>query len=178
MEYDESVFDKLYNEGMIKDAKLQLIQDQYAYYFTPYTNKNKFRNIPSRYYNISINKKKKKKIKKIVNKSVNNYDNVNIYSKLNQKNNDISFSNNSPQIKSRNKSELFKDSIDNTKTTDFSGQNWTKSLLKMEQSENNKIPNDKTYHLNVMSSGAWNENVINKVTLNANTRNVINNVMK
>ena len=178
MEYDESVFDKLYNEGMIKDAKLQLIQDQYAYDFTPYTNKNKFRNIPSRYYNIPINKKKKKKIKKIVNKSVNNYDNVNIYSKLNQKNNDISFSNNSPQIKSRNKSDLFKDSIDNTKTTDFSGQNWTKSLLKMEQNENNKIPNDKTYHLNVMSSGAWNENVINKVTLNANTRNVINNVMK
>ena len=181
IEYTETVFYKLYNERAVKDAKLQLIQDQYAYNFMPYTNKNKFRNIPSRYYNVTIysnkNKIKNKKIQKTVNKSVN-YDSINIYPKLNKKSNDVTFSNNTSQPKSRNKSGLLNESNINTKTTDFTGQNWTKSLLHMDENENNKPPNDFTYHLNVRTSGAWNQNVINKVTLNANTKGVINNIMK
>ena len=37
-------------------------------------------------------------------------------------------------------------------------------------------PNDNTYHLNIIQSGAWNANYVNKITLNDNTkcRSVIN----
>jgi len=31
-------------------------------------------------------------------------------------------------------------------------------------------PTDTTYHLNIMQSGAWNDNLVNKITLDGNTK--------
>ena len=46
--------------------------------------------------------------------------------------------------------------------------NWRNSLLKMKPFSSE--PTDTTYHLNIMQSGAWNDNLVNKITLDGNTK--------
>jgi hypothetical protein len=55
---------------------------------------------------------------------------------------------------------------------------WRNSLLKLKP--NFTDPYDNTYHLNIMQTGAWNDNYLNKITLNENSkcRSVINLVIE
>jgi hypothetical protein len=52
---------------------------------------------------------------------------------------------------------------------------WRNSLLKIKPPVNAEI-NDRTYHLNIMQTSAWNDNFVNKITFdgNAKARSVIN----
>jgi hypothetical protein len=47
--------------------------------------------------------------------------------------------------------------------------NWRNSLLKLKSFSTQ--PCDKSYHLNIMQSGAWNDNYVNKIVLNENNEN-------
>lgn len=166
----ETVFDKLYKQSEEYNDRLQAIQEQYSLNFVPCTNKRKNKKIASKYYNIFLNKSTDnidKNKSKNESKSVD-FDEIKVYSiKNNQK---IIKNNLALNKKNNNKSiDVVDENKVKNKMSNLGKNDWTKTLLKLEKEGENKN-NDYTYHLNVMDSGAWNENSVNQVRIHPNSK--------
>ena len=188
-----TIWDKLYEEA----SQTKNCNERYLY---NNNNKNirkkdRFRNVSSKYFDIYINKDKdnekdKDKIKNKKNIKKNNSFNFkpNNLQKSRNKNksfDDKSFNNdlkglysiNNINKKEKKKKEFKRRSYfecnDINEYNYYKMKNekekfhWRNSLLKIKPLY--KI-NDATYHLNIMQSGAWNDNYVNKVTIDDNTK--------
>ena len=91
-------------------------------------------------------------------------------------NNNINSNSNIGNIdkKNQNKKRNVFEANDNNENNYYKMKNekekfhWRNSLLNIKPLYSE--PNDFTYHLNIMQCGAWNDNYVNKVTLNDDTK--------
>ena len=155
----KTVYDRLYEENALNEMKKQEYINKSLCSFQPYTNKNKYRQIPSKYNEINNkNKKGKKRTKFKGNKSV----------EINRKNEIME---NNDKNKLRSKKDTVIDDDEN-KTIDKSiNEPWTNTLLKLKNNKNNS--HDISYRLNIRQASAWNENDVNIVPLRGGSREIV-----
>ena len=181
-----TIWDKLYEEA---DQKKHC-NEKYLYNIKNIRKKGRFRNVSSKYFDIYINKDKNKDKSKI--KNINNnifdfkpnnliksrnknksFDDKNFNSKLKDLNS-INNINKKEKKKKEYKRRSYFECNDINEYNYYKMKkekekfHWRNSLLKI-----NPLfieLNDTTYHLNIMQSGAWNENYVNKITIDGNTK--------
>ena len=186
-----TIWDKLYEEAF---QEKHCIESQTLY--NNIRKKNRFRNISSKYFDLYTkngnkvkNKRKlnnstdikqnKLKIKsKMINKS---FDDKNRKNNFNLNNtNGMSATPINIEKKKENKRRSFFECSDANEYNFYKMKkekekyHWRNSLLNIKPLFTE--PYDLTYHLNIMNSGAWNNNYVNKITFDNNTkcRSVIN----
>ena len=183
----KTIWDKLYEDFRQKKK----CYEKYLYNNNCIRKKNRFRNVSSKYFDIYLNKDKdkvknkrnknnsfdlkrnnlKKSGYKIMNKS---FDDKNINTDLKVSNNISNINTNGKNKKKEYKKRSYLGSIDiNEYNNDKINKekekyHWRNSLLKIKPLYT-KL-NDTTYHLNIMQSGAWNDNYINKISINDDTK--------
>ena len=124
--------------------------------FTPKINKNKFVNVKPRYYpdltsgnKITLNVIKQNRMKR---------------------------KNKAKSVDRRKKGNNEKDvmEVGHVRKTE-SVDHWSTTLLKMGKTKSNVnyVPVEVLYKLNIMHSGAWNENDVNNVPLQGESKNII-----
>ena len=179
-----TIWDKLYEEAF---QEKKCCEDSFIKY-NNIKKKNKFRNVSSKFFNI-YNQKDKNKIrnKRNLNKSIEikpNNNNKKIKTKKMNKSFDDKNNNNNINIKSsrgniaknnnNKKRNIFESHDDINEYNYYKMKNekekyhWRNSLLNIKPLYSK--PNDFTYHLNIMQCGAWNDNYVNKVTINDDTK--------
>lgn len=180
-----TIWDKLYEEA---GQKKNCYEEQLIKELIPVRRKStKFKNISSKYFNVYLydgkNKNKRNK---------NNSFYKNNLEKSKAKGSNKSFDNKSSlsnlmELSNINSTGHFGNKKDNKKKSYYEHNdndikeynyyklkkereknNWRNSLLKMKPFSSE--PTDTTYHLNIMQSGAWNDNLVNKITLDGNTK--------
>ena len=178
-----TIWDKLYDEAGQKKSFYdeQLTMDN--------NNKNirkkdKFKNVSSKFFDIYLDKdkiKNKRNKNKSFNLKQNNIDNKRGNKSFDDKNYANVRNSNSPnningkvRKKKENKRRSFFAYNDAEEYNYYKMRkqkekfHWRNSLLKIKPIFTQII--DSTYHLNIMQSGAWNDNYVNKITFNDNTK--------
>ena len=110
-----------------------------------------------------------------VNKS---FDDINTIRNINNINDNSNTSINLNKLKNKNKNYIqVKEEEKYKKNEEINNYQWKNSLLSLNPLKG-KI-NDYTYHINVRQKGAWDNNLMNLITLdkNANTRSIINSIL-
>ena len=178
-----TIWDKLYEEAF---QEKNCCEDSFIKY-NNIKKKDKFKNVSSKYFDI-YNQKDNNKVrnKRNINKSTDikpNHHNKKIKAKIMNKsfddrsiNNNINSNSNIGNIdkKNQNKKRNVFEANDNNENNYYKMKNekekfhWRNSLLNIKPLYSE--PNDFTYHLNIMQCGAWNDNYVNKVTLNDDTK--------
>ena len=184
-----TIYDKLYDEAF---QKKDCFEEQIIKYNYNIRQRDRFRNIPSKFFDIYKNKSdnalnnnqrnkynsfddKQNKFKKIKGKMVNkSYDDKYKIKNLNNLNNKNASMGNLKKKKKSYKRRSFFEYSDANEYNYFKMKkekekyHWRNSLLKIKPLYSE--PNDFTYHLNIMQTGAWNDNYVNKITLNENSK--------
>ena len=178
-----TIWDKLYDEAGQKKSFYdeQLTMDN--------NNKNirkkdRFKNVSSKFFDIYLDKdkiKNKRNKNKSFNLKQNNLDNKRGNKSFDDKNYANARNSNSPnningkvKKKKENKRRSFFAYNDAEEYNYYKMRkqkekfHWRNSLLKIKPIFTQII--DSTYHLNIMQSGAWNDNYVNKITFNDNTK--------
>ena len=175
--YDDS-YNYNYNYNlylMRKRNKLRSISTQYLPRYNDPEN-NRFNKNCKYCYQRRINNKiqfKKNNLK--VNKS---FDDINTIRNINNINDNSNTSINLNKLKNKNKNYIqVKEEEKYKKNEEINNYQWKNSLLSLNPLKG-KI-NDYTYHINVRQKGAWDNNLMNLITLdkNANTRSIINSIL-
>ena len=149
----KSSFDRLTTENTFNKDLLNM---EHMPTFTPKINKNKFVNVKPRYYpdltsgnKITLNVIKQNRMKR---------------------------KNKAKSVDRRKKGNNEKDvmEVGHVRKTE-SVDHWSTTLLKMGKSKSNVnyVPVEVLYKLNIMHSGAWNENDVNNVPLQGESKNII-----
>ena len=149
----KSSFDRLTTENTFNKDLLNM---EHMPTFTPKINKNKFVNVKPRYYpdltsgnKITLNVIKQNRMKR---------------------------KNKAKSVDRRKKGNNEKDvmEVGHVRKTE-SVDHWSTTLLKMgkKKSNVNYVPVEVLYKLNIMHSGAWNENDVNNVPLQGESKNII-----
>ena len=185
-----TIWDKLYEEAF---QKKNCYEDSFIK-FNNIKKKDKFKNVSSKFFDIYNHKNKKQiKNKGNINKSVDiktknnnkikttimnksfDFKNINNNLKsLNNVNNNIDLSIENIDKKNQNKKRKVFEANDFKENSFYKMKNekekfhWRNSLLNIKPLYSE--PNDFTYHLNIMQCGAWNDNYVNKVTINDDTK--------
>ncbi len=149
----KSSFDRLTTENTFNKDLLNM---EHIPTFTPKINKNKFVNVKPRYYpdltsgnKITLNVIKQNRMKR---------------------------KNKAKSVDRRKKGNNEKDvmEVGHVRKTE-SVDHWSTTLLKMGKTKSNVnyVPVEVLYKLNIMHSGAWNENDVNNVPLQGESKNII-----
>ena len=149
----KSSFDRLTTENTFNKDLLNM---EHMPTFTPKINKNKFVNVKPRYYpdltsgnKITLNVIKQNRMKR---------------------------KNKAKSVDRRKKGNNEKDvmEVGHVRKTE-SVDHWSTTLLKMGKTKSNVnyVPVEVLYKLNIMHSGAWNENDVNNVPLQGESKNII-----
>ena len=149
----KSSFDRLTTENTFNKDLLNM---EHMPTFTPKINKNKFVNVKPRYYpdltsgnKITLNVIKQNRMKR---------------------------KNKAKSVDRRKKGNNDKDvmEVGHVRKTE-SVDHWSTTLLKMGKTKSNVnyVPVEVLYKLNIMHSGAWNENDVNNVPLQGESKNII-----
>ena len=149
----KSSFDRLTTENTFNK---ELLNMEHMPTFTPKINKNKFVNVKPRYYpdltsgnKITLNVIKQNRMKR---------------------------KNKAKSVDRRKKGNNEKDvmEVGHVRKTE-SVDHWSTTLLKMGKTKSNVnyVPVEVLYKLNIMHSGAWNENDVNNVPLQGESKNII-----
>ena len=149
----KSSFDQLTTENTFNKDLLNM---EHMPTFTPKINKNKFVNVKPRYYpdltsgnKITLNVIKQNRMKR---------------------------KNKAKSVDRRKKGNNEKDvmEVGHVRKTE-SVDHWSTTLLKMGKTKSNVnyVPVEVLYKLNIMHSGAWNENDVNNVPLQGESKNII-----
>ena len=140
LNFGKSVYDRLYEDNALNEIRKNDYINKSICSFQPFTNKNKYKQIQSKYYDINNTKRPDKK-------KLRNYKNK---PKLNKsvevvKNNDADIND---KIHKINKKQI--------------NEPWTNTLLKIKNKKNSNV-DDNCYRLNIRQASAWNENDVNTV---------------
>ena len=149
----KSSFDRLTTKNTFNKDRLKM---EHMPTFTPKINKNKFVNVKPRYYpdltsgnKITLNVIKQNRMKR---------------------------KNKAKSVDRRKKGNNEKDvmEVGHVRKTE-SVDHWSTTLLKMGKTKSNVnyVPVEVLYKLNIMHSGAWNENDVNNVPLQGESKNII-----
>lgn len=190
-----TIWDKLYEEASLKNNCCEGHSFKDFNLNNNIRKKHRFKYVSSKFFDIytkkdqnidNKNKRRKKssfdnkgKIKKIrVNKSFDDKNNRNSYGNLNGINSTTANFGKGKELKNKRRSFFEFNDINDYNYYKMKKEkekyHWRNSLLRLKPIFTE--PNDNTYHLNIMQSGAWNDNYVNKITLNDNikSRSVIN----
>ena len=146
--YNKKVYDRLYEDNALYEIRKNDYLNKEMCSFQPFTNKNKYRQIQPKYYDINTNRLSKKKTKKYKKKQ-----------KLNK----------SVEVIRNNEAEI-KDKNSNRNKKEIN-EPWTNTLLKLNKIKN--INDDRTYRLNIRQASAWNQNDINTVPYRGRSLDIV-----
>ena len=186
-----TIWDKLYEEAFQKKICLGELNIWENINNNKMRKKKKFRNVSSKIFDKYLKKDKDgMKKKKLINKSFDNKKNIS--KKTKQKIINNSFDNKLIQGNIMNTNKNMNSSVGNLRKKEeykrksflmFNDEeeynfykmkkekekfHWRNSLLNIKPIFSE--PNDSTYHLNIMQVGAWNDNYLNRITLNENSK--------
>ena len=152
----KSSFDRLTTKTESSTFNKEILTMEHMPTFTPRINKNKFVNVKPRYY---------------PDLTSHNMTTTNII-----KQNRIKRKNKAKSVDRRKKGNNEKDvmEVGHVRKTE-SVDHWSTTLLKMGKAKTNVnyVPVEVLYKLNIMHAGAWNENDVNNVPLQGESKNII-----
>lgn len=134
--YDKSVYDRLYEDNFLLGLRKNDYQSKSMYSFRPFINKNKYRQIQSKY--AYTNRPYKKQTRNYKKKPKRNKS-VDVMRKI------------EPEVNEKNRSVEKKEI----------NEPWSNTLLKLKR--NYDEISDITYRINIRQTSAWNENDLNTV---------------
>ena len=156
----KTVYDRLYEENALNEMKKQEYLNKSLCSFQPFTNKNKYRQIQSKYNEID------NKIKRGKNKNKNK----NVH--RGNKSVEIISKNEINEINDKNKLKSKQDIVNEMKAISKDiNEPWTNTLLKLKKNKNNSF--DFSYRLNIRQASAWNENDVNIIPLKGDSREIV-----
>jgi hypothetical protein len=140
LNFGKSVYDRLYEDNALNEIRKNDYINKSICSFQPFTNKNKYKQIQSKYNDINNTKRPDKK-------NLRNYKNKPRLNKSVEvvKNNDADIND---KIHKINKKQI--------------NEPWTNTLLKINNKKNSN-DDDNCYRLNIRQASAWNENDVNTV---------------
>ena len=157
MSFGKNVYERLYEDNALNEMKKNENKFKNMCTFQPFTNKNKYKEIKSKYNEINYKKGKKR--------TRNNKNNLKAARSLevNRK---------KEENENLNKNKM-NSSFDDDKKKKGKNINepWTNILLKLKNNANKN--NDISYRLNIRQASAWNENDINTVPYRGESREIV-----
>ena len=157
MSFGKNVYERLYEDNALNEMKKNENKFKNMCTFQPFTNKNKYKEIKSKYNEINYKKGKKR--------TRNNKNNLKAARSLedNRK---------KEENENLNKNKM-NSSFDDDKKKKGKNINepWTNILLKLKNNTNKN--NDISYRLNIRQASAWNENDINTVPYRGESREIV-----
>ena len=159
MSFRKNVYDRLYEDNTLYDMKKNENKNKNMCTFQPFTNKNKYKEVKSKYN--EINKKKRKK------RTRNNKNNLKAARSVeaNSKKEEIEIN--------KDKKNKMNSSFDNIKKKKGKKSNEPLINVLFKLKNNDNQFDDISYRLNVRQGSAWNENVVNTVPYRGESREIV-----